>query len=175
MQKVLLDFFLSNIEIIGLTTVASAALEFWLQQKFVRDLAKDIDRKYTNYRGKNSNQSDVLFCKKAKSICLSIRSNVVSSSDGGTSNAVENRFLVSKIDKLIDDLERNPRGMLWKVNRRTRKKLGRLDREIIDSLNNAFSYSKILSKNEELQENLSITGEALTKRALLVNSTGVVR
>ena len=83
--------------------------------------------------------------------------------------------MVSKIDKLIDDLERSPRGMLWKVNRRTRKKLGRLDREIIDSLNNAFIYSKILSKNEELQENLSISGEALTKRALLVNSTGVVR
>ena len=52
MREVLLDFFLSNIEIIGLTTVASAALEFWLQQKFVRDLAKDIDRKYTNYRGR---------------------------------------------------------------------------------------------------------------------------
>ena len=175
MREVLLDFFLSNIEIIGLTTVASAALEFWLQQKFVRDLAKDIDRKYTNYRGKNSNQSDVLFCKKAKSICLLVRSNVVYSSSGETSNAVENRALVSKIDKLIDDLERNPRGMLWKANRRIRKKLGHLDREIIDSLNNALKSSKHFSKNEELQENLSFAGEALTKRALLVNSTGVVR
>jgi len=168
---------IANAEAIGLVGALGLGYEFWREQRFVRNLAKDIGLKYKNYKGKTAGDCDRLLREKIESLCSTVRSNVNKQHNSGAIDVEQNRRLIGRVDSLISKVRYSPRGKSWKAGLRLRRKLGKLDREAIDSLTAAIASSREgrTFSYESCSKHLSSAGEAFTRRGLLVMGTGGTR
>ena len=164
---------LANVEAIGVIGAATVTFELWKQQRFVRNLAKDINSKYRSYKGKSAGNCDRLLRNKVEALCINIRDNVNKQHSSGTIETEQSRRLIGQNDSIIRDNKSSPRGTPWRVNWRLRRKLSKIDRSIIDSLSAGMVSSSTMGDNspEKLSKYISDVGEALTRRTLLVSDT----
>jgi len=165
---------LFNLETVGFVSLLTIGFDFWKKQRFARNLAKDISQKYKNYKGKTPGDCDRLLREKVESLCSVVRSNVNKQHNSGAISVDQSRRLVGRVDSLISKIRYSPRGRSWKAGWRLRRKLGKLDREVIDSLTAAIASSREgqAISLESCNNHLSSADEALTRRGLLVVNTG---
>ena len=168
-----ISFLMANVVEITSLTSAGAAFEFWKQQRFAKNLARDVHGKYRNYKGNTPGNCDRLLRNKVEALCISIRDNVNKQHSSGAIETDQSRRLIGEIDSIIRDNKSSPRGTPWKENWRLRRKLSKLDRGIIDSLTAGVVSSSKMDENspEKLSKHISDVGEALTRRTLLVSDT----
>jgi len=165
---------LFNLETVGFVSLLTIGFDFWKQQRFARNLAKDINKKYKNYKGKTAGECDRLLREKIESLCSTVRSNVSKQHNSGAISVEQSRRVIAHVDSLIRKVRYSPRGKSWKAGLRLRRKLGKLDREAIDSLTAAIASSREYQtiSLDSCNKHLSSAGEALTRRGLLVMDTG---
>ena len=165
---------IANIEAIGLVSALGVGFEMWKQQRFARNLAKDIGHKYRNYRGKGAGDCDRLLRQRVEALCVTVRSNVNKQHEVGAINVEQSRRLVGLVDSMIKDVRHSPRGRPWNAGWSLRRKLGKLDRVAIDSLLAAIVCSREgqAFSSDTCIRHIHNAGEALTRRGLLVVDTG---
>jgi len=151
---------------------AAALYLLWREQRFYRNLAKDIYG-YSMY--KKGPESDKLFHSTMESLCIKARDGVDRNYKSNNISLDESREIKTEIDGLLRNIKHGPRGQLWKISYFTRRKLGKLDSVAINTLGAIISTLET-ENNQSLSSNCSQlikeTNDALTKRALLVANTG---
>jgi len=166
--------FLLYLKSAGFVSLLGVGAEYWLDQRLARSLAKDINTKYNKYKGKTAGTCDRLFREKIESLFSTVRSNVNKQHKSGAISVEESRRLISRLDSKINEIRYSPRGRTWKAGWRLRRKLGKLDRKVIDSLTAAIASSREGQEIslESCNIHISTAGEALTRRGFLVMDTG---
>lgn len=168
---------IANLEAIGLIGALGVGFEMWKQQRFARNLAKDINQKYKNYRGKGAGDCDRLLRQRVEALCVTVRSNINKQHETGAIDVKQTRKLVGLVDSMIKDVRHSPRGRPWKAGWSLRRKLGKLDRMTIDALLVAIACSREGQRfsSDRFTKHIHSAGEALTRRSLLVIDTGGVQ
>ena len=142
-----------NLESATATVASGWLVDKWIQQRFVRGLARDVNKGYRGYKGKQPADCDRMLKQKV----------------------AHTRGLVGRIDSIIKDVRHSPRGKPWEARTgwRQRRKLRKLDRAVIDSLLAAIACSREgeAVSYEACSKHVSDAGEALRRRSLLVMNT----
>jgi len=171
---------IGDLEAFDLTTIAilmtpASVYALWtlfLEIRFVLKLADQIQG-YARYT--NSSESEKLFLNKVESLCLKSRAGVDRNYKNNIFSLEQSMEIKDELDILRNNFMHGPRGKLEKVGFFKRRRLMKLDYEVIKSINAMISLLDA-GNNEKLARNclmlIKEVGDALTRRTLLVTNTG---